>query len=395
MAAVSSCAMTIPTFSARAPSSRTPSRSISPGLASARTSRSASRTASPSTTPRPSACAPPGGSIPATRPRTSSTAAASARPRAGCRRSMTARRCGSPRSERADLEAQGRRPHWRFLLEHRSVRWDDLVRGPAMSRARRSPIRCSCARTAPTLHAALGGGRHRPRRHPCHPRRGPRHQHGRADPDLRGAGRRGPPLFGHHNLLTDGERRGACRSGSGTSRSVRCASAAWSRWPSPRWRCWSARRRPSGRSPPRRTARGSWTSPACRGPRRVSTRRNSRRSTPGSLHGLPYAAVRGPARRAGIDGADAEPFWLAVRGNLAQCSTDARSGGGVVEGPIAPRHRGRGLARRGRPAAAAGALGRTRPGANGPRRSQGDRPQGQGALHAAAARAHGRTTAPS
>ncbi len=33
--------------------------------------------------------------------------------------------------ERAALEAEGRRPHWRFLLEARTVGWDDLVRGPA------------------------------------------------------------------------------------------------------------------------------------------------------------------------------------------------------------------------------------------------------------------------
>ena len=33
-------------------------------------------------------------------------------------------------SERAALEAAGRRPHWRFLLERREMRWDDLVRGP-------------------------------------------------------------------------------------------------------------------------------------------------------------------------------------------------------------------------------------------------------------------------
>lgn len=32
--------------------------------------------------------------------------------------------------ERATLEAQGRRPHWRFLLEHEAVEWRDLVRGP-------------------------------------------------------------------------------------------------------------------------------------------------------------------------------------------------------------------------------------------------------------------------
>ncbi len=33
--------------------------------------------------------------------------------------------------EKARLEAEGRRPHWRFLLEHAEVRWDDLVHGPS------------------------------------------------------------------------------------------------------------------------------------------------------------------------------------------------------------------------------------------------------------------------
>lgn len=32
--------------------------------------------------------------------------------------------------ERARLEAEGRKPHWRFLLNRTSVQWDDLVRGP-------------------------------------------------------------------------------------------------------------------------------------------------------------------------------------------------------------------------------------------------------------------------
>lgn len=32
--------------------------------------------------------------------------------------------------ERERLEAQGRRPHWRFLLKHESIQWTDLVRGP-------------------------------------------------------------------------------------------------------------------------------------------------------------------------------------------------------------------------------------------------------------------------
>lgn len=33
-------------------------------------------------------------------------------------------------AEIAAREAEGRRPHWRFKLDHAEVRWDDLVRGP-------------------------------------------------------------------------------------------------------------------------------------------------------------------------------------------------------------------------------------------------------------------------
>jgi glutamyl-tRNA synthetase len=33
-------------------------------------------------------------------------------------------------ADRAKLEAEGRRPHWRFLLNREDVRWDDLARGP-------------------------------------------------------------------------------------------------------------------------------------------------------------------------------------------------------------------------------------------------------------------------
>ena len=33
-------------------------------------------------------------------------------------------------ADRARLEGEGKRPHWRFKLEHRTVAWDDLARGP-------------------------------------------------------------------------------------------------------------------------------------------------------------------------------------------------------------------------------------------------------------------------
>jgi glutamyl-tRNA synthetase len=32
--------------------------------------------------------------------------------------------------EKADLEAKGRKPHWRFKLDHRVIEWNDLIRGP-------------------------------------------------------------------------------------------------------------------------------------------------------------------------------------------------------------------------------------------------------------------------
>src|ERR1019366_6845461 len=35
------------------------------------------------------------------------------------------------REARARWEAEGRRPHWRFMLEHKSVAWRDLIRGEA------------------------------------------------------------------------------------------------------------------------------------------------------------------------------------------------------------------------------------------------------------------------
>ena len=33
--------------------------------------------------------------------------------------------------EKKDLEAQGRKPHWRFKLDAKTVQWDDMVRGPS------------------------------------------------------------------------------------------------------------------------------------------------------------------------------------------------------------------------------------------------------------------------
>ena len=98
-------------------------------------------------------------------------------------------------AERAALEASGRKPHWRFRLEPTTVRWDDLVRGE-------SHIDCASL-SDPVLRREDGTYLYTLpsvvddidfRRHACHPRRRSRHQHRRADPDFRGARRRGAAL---------------------------------------------------------------------------------------------------------------------------------------------------------------------------------------------------------
>ena len=66
---------------------------------------------------------------------------ASPQPLAGIRRLESALLGGDGRAirrvlidltdeERKALEAEGRKPHWRFKLEHRIVEWNDLIRGP-------------------------------------------------------------------------------------------------------------------------------------------------------------------------------------------------------------------------------------------------------------------------
>lgn len=51
-------------------------------------------------------------------------------------------------ADRARLEGEGRRPHWRFKLATEEMRWDDLVRGPQHIDEASPAIRCWCAPTA-------------------------------------------------------------------------------------------------------------------------------------------------------------------------------------------------------------------------------------------------------
>ena len=127
-------------------------------------------------------------SIPATRPSRSSNCGASGSWRAARRRSTTARRLSSTRADRQQLEAAGRRPHWRFLLE--AARWAGTTSSVATQADRhRHPVGSGAHPRGRqlSLHPAIGRRRHRSRHHPRHPRRGPCRQHRGADPAVRGA----------------------------------------------------------------------------------------------------------------------------------------------------------------------------------------------------------------
>jgi glutamyl-tRNA synthetase len=110
--------------------------------------------------------------------------------------------------DRARLEAEGRRPHWRFLLDHRAVAWHDLVRGeshidcaslsdPVLVRADGSFLY-----TLPSVVDDLDLG-------VTHVVRGEDHVTNTAVQIQIAEALGGPvPAFGHHNLLTTVEGEG-------------------------------------------------------------------------------------------------------------------------------------------------------------------------------------------
>ncbi|MDB5648738.1 MAG: gltX, partial [Hyphomicrobiales bacterium] len=107
-------------------------------------------------------------------------------------------------AERAELEAAGRKPHWRFQLEPRTMRWDDLVRGDSHIEAASlsDPVLIredgSYLYTLPSVVDDIALGI-------THVIRGEDHVTNTAVQiqlfeALAGEGR--APIFGHHNLLT-------------------------------------------------------------------------------------------------------------------------------------------------------------------------------------------------
>ncbi len=221
-------------------------------------------------------------------------------------------------ADRARLEAEGRRPHWRFKLDHLIVRWDDLVRGE-------SHIDCASLSdpvllredgtylyTLPSVVDDIDFKI-------SHIIRGEDHVTNTAVQiqlfeALAGQG--AVPLFGHHNLLT-------AASGEGLSKRSGALSIAALRDEGVEPLAVAACAVLTGTSDSVHPVHSLDEIAAALDLSHVS--RTQARFDPAellslsarTLHQMDFASARDRLAAEGIAGPKAEAFWLAVRGNLS------------------------------------------------------------------------------
>jgi glutamyl-tRNA synthetase len=236
--------------------------------------------------------------------------------------------------DRAALAAQGRRPHWRFRLEERIVRWTDLVRGdshidcgslsdPVLQREDGTYLY-----TLPSVVDDVDLG-------VTHVIRGEDHVTNTAVQiqiieALGGA----IPAFGHHNLLVDASGEGLSkRSGALSISSLRDAGIeplAVAALAVLVGSADSVRPIASLES----LAETFELSQISLAPARFDPAELTALSAR-TLHETPFARVAGRLAAIGVEGDTAEAFWGAVRGNLTKFS-EAADWWTVVKGPTAP-----------------------------------------------------------
>lgn len=245
--------------------------------------------------------------------------------------------------DRAKLEAGGRRPHWRFLLPNfdtdpfsprrTEIRWNDLVRGeetvdlaslsdPVLVREDGTYLY-----TLPSVADDIDLGI-------THLIRGDDHvtNTGVQIALFKALGAE-PPAFGHHNLLT-------AATGEGLSKRTGALSIASLRADGIEPMAVASLAVLTGTSENVVAARdmadlaGRFDLSA--------TSRSASKFDPADLvvlnrtllHGMAFAAVAERLAALGIAGAKAEPFWLAVRGNLDRLADAVAWWRIVAEGPI-------------------------------------------------------------
>jgi glutamyl-tRNA synthetase len=234
--------------------------------------------------------------------------------------------------ERAELETEGRRPHWRFLLETRDVVWDDLVRGeqhvdaaslsdPVLVRADGTYL-YTLPSVVDDIDLAI-----------THVIRGEDHVANTA-PQIQLFEALGatPPYFGHHNLLVGAD-------GHSLSKRDRTLSIDALRKEGIEPLAVASYAATIGTSDPvaphaslDELGQGFAFAKLSRAPARFEPQ-ELRALNAKLLHALSYGTVAERLREMGVKGD--EDFWEAVRSNLAVLA-DATIWWGVVTGPLDP-----------------------------------------------------------
>ena len=237
-------------------------------------------------------------------------------------------------ADRARLEAEGRRPHWRFKLDGVTVSWTDLVRGDSHidCASLSDPVLIredgSYLYTLPSVEDDRDLG-------VTHVIRGEDHVTNTAVQVQIFEALGGPvPLFGHHNLLTTA-------SGEGLSKRSGALSLGGLREAGIEPLAVAALAVLTGSSDAVQPVDSLDALAAIFDLSHIS--RNPARFDPAelatlsacTLHGLGFDAVADRLAALAIAGPRAAAFWLAVRGNL-ETFGDAATWWRVVEGPIDP-----------------------------------------------------------
>jgi glutamyl-tRNA synthetase len=234
--------------------------------------------------------------------------------------------------DRARLEAEGCKPHWRFQLEGRDVGWDDLVRGeqhvdaaslsdPVLIRADGSYLY-----TLPSVVDDIDFG-------VTQLIRGEDHVANTAPQvQLFEALGAQAPAFGHHNLLVGPE-------GQALSKRDRALSIEALREEGLEALAVASYAATTGTSDPvaprlslDEIVASFSLAKLSRAPARFDPR-ELRLLNAKLLHGVPFEAVAARLRGLGVEGGEA--FWQAVRGNLTVLA-DAKIWWGVVGGSLQP-----------------------------------------------------------
>lgn len=236
-------------------------------------------------------------------------------------------------ADRARLEAEGRRPHWRFLLDPGTIAWDDLVQGPksfdaadlsdsVALRADGQPLYLFSSVVDDIDHAVT------------HVIRGEDHVTNTAVQIalFRALGAE-PPAFAHLPLVTDLQGRGLSKRDESISLAALRDEGIEPRAVVAMMAALGTSGAPDLGADMDELARRFDLAAVSRSPPKFDPADLARLSAQ-AVRAMPFDEAAPRLRALGLDGAD-ERFWLAVRGNLDRVA-DAAAWWRIAAEPIRP-----------------------------------------------------------